>query len=133
MHKNLLSISLCRILQNMNMTKRIFHLRCKGSMVKLKLGRNVIWRHWKQKNSRIEFYAIIFLTNRRNLLFCLKDCSTYTEERFYKGHVLWYKHYDNDYVCNVGNFIAIANCALKIKFITSWTIVYHILNTQSLS
>ena len=131
MHKNLLSISLCRILQNINMTKRIFPLRCKGSMVKLKLGRNVILKTLKTKKLRIEVHAMIILTNIRSLQLYSK--SWYTVERFCKGHVLWYKNYDNDYVCYEGNFIAIANCALKIKFITSWTIVYHILNTQSLS
>ena len=128
MQKNLLSISLCRILQNINMTKRIFPLRCKRSMVKLKLGRNVILKTLKTNKLRIEVYAIIILTNGWSLKLYSKDYST-----FCKGHVLWYKNYDNDYVCYEGNFIAIANCALKIKFITSWTIVYHILNTQSLS
>ena len=63
MHKNLLSISLYRILQNINMTKRIFPLRCKGSMVKLKLGRNVILKTLKTSKLRIEVYAIIILTN----------------------------------------------------------------------
>ena len=55
------------------MTKRIFPLRCKGSMVKLKLGRNVILKTLKTKKLRIEVHAMIILTNIRSLQLYSKD------------------------------------------------------------